>query len=177
MDVWLNRVGAWEMVPNPQYNPLMHASGLYPEFDPVKDGAILTAEWNFDGNSTEGWKAVKKCSLSARDGKLAVSSQGYSASLETLLNLTEPGTYVMQMKVRERGIKKGACVLFWKNGTQKQYANPQRIQFALPHDEDENIVAALFRVGKPVESLRFDPAMTAGELEFDWMRIYKTNLP
>ena len=177
MDAWLKRVGAWEMVPNPQYNPLMHEHGIYPAFDPIKDGASLVAEWNFDGNDPEGWTAVKKCAVSVRAGKLNVVSQGYGASMEIAQKLSEPGTYVMQVKVREEGIKEGACVLFWKDDTQKLFDKSQRIQFALPHNTEENVTAALFRISKPADSLRFDPATTSGKLVFDWIRIYKTRLP
>jgi arylsulfatase A len=177
LDVWLSRVGAWEMVPNPQYNPLMHEHGIYPAFDPIKDGARVVAEWNFDGNDPGDWTAVKKCAVSVRDGKLTVVSQGYGAVMEIAQKLSEPGTYVIQVKVREEGIKEGACVLFWKDDTQKQFDRSQRIQFALPHNTEENVTAALFRISKPADSLRFDPATTSGKLVFDWIRIYKTRVP
>ncbi len=97
--------------------------------------------------------------------------------MEIAQRLSEPGPYVIQVKVREEGIKEGACVLFWKDGSQKQYDRSQRIQFALPHNTGENVTAALFRISNPADSLRFDPATTSGKLEFDWIRIYKTRLP
>lgn len=175
LEQWLNHVGAWEMVENPQYNPLMHEHGIYPAFDPQKDGAELVAEWNFNGESTEGWEAQGKTILSTRGGKMTVASQDRS-SMESPVELATPGTYVLQAKVREHGIKKGACVLFWKNSSE-EYDRNRRIQFALAHGADEHTVAALFRVKNPADSLRFEPAMAEGSVEFDWIRIYKTNLP
>lgn len=176
LEAWLKRVGAWEMVRNPQYNPKKHPHGIYPQFDVDADGATLVKEWNFDDGTAQDWKVLKKCTLSVRAGKLVVSSTGYAASMENSVDL-KPGTYVLQAKMRELGIKKGACVLFWKNSSQKRYDTSRRIQFAGPHDEDEHLIAALFRVSQPAESIRFDPAMMAGDVEFDWIRIYKTNLP
>ena len=175
MDGWLSRVGAWEMVPNPNFDPRAHPPGLYNAFDPGKDGAELVAEWNFD-DSKSGWQPAGKCKLEVKDGHLMVDSLGFGASIVTDVELKQAGTYVLQMKVREHGIKKGACVLFW--GEKGQKNNPRdRVQFALPHDDDEHVISALFRIGGPVSSLRFEPAMTAGKLAFDWIRIYRTDLP
>lgn len=176
LDAWLARVGAWEQVPNPQYDPLVHALGLYPEFDPVQDGAVLVKKWTFDDHTTDNWSVLKKCTLSVSNGVLTVHSQGYAASIESSLALTNAATYVMQMKMRERDIKKGACSFFWENDGQI-YEKTRRIQFAFPHDENEHIVSVLFRVKTQVDSIRFDPAVTAGEVDFDWIRIYKTSLP
>lgn len=175
MDGWLSRVGAWEMVPNPNFDPRAYSPGLYDTFDPKKDGAELVAEWNFD-DSRSGWHPASKCKLEVKHGRLMVDCLGYGASMETDVELKQAGTYVLQMKVREQDIKKGACRLFW--GEKDQKNNPRnRMQFALPHDDKEHVVAALFRVSSPVRSLRFDPATSAGKFEFDWIRIYKTDLP
>jgi arylsulfatase A len=175
LDGWLDRVGTWEMVPNPNYDPRMHPPGIYEEFDPETEGTELVAEWNFD-NSLEGWERLKTCDLSVREERLVVDSRGYAAAMQTKVGLEEPGTYVLHMKVRERGIKKGGSVLFWKRGRQP-YERRRRMQFALPHDDREHIAAALFRIGEPADSIRLDPAMTAGTVEYDWIRIYKTDLP
>lgn len=175
LDTWLKRVNAWEMIPNPNYNPEMHPPGIYEQFDPVKDRANLITGWEFE-KSVEGWRILKKCQLTARDGRLIVDSSGYFASMETDASLITPGTYVLQMKARECGIKKGASVLFWKND-QQQYSSRQRVQFALPHDNEEHIVSALFRISGPVSTLRLDPAMVEGTVEYDWIRLYKTALP
>jgi len=176
LEQWLQDVGAWEMVRNPSYNPRKHSHGIYPEFDVEADGAELVHEWSFDEGTLEQWKALEKCTLSVRAGTLIVASTGYAASMENSVNL-ERGTFVLQAKMRERGIHKGASVLFWKDRAQKQYEPSRRIQFAAPHDDQEHLVSALFRVSKPADSIRFDPAMMAGTVEFDWIKIYKTNLP
>jgi arylsulfatase A-like enzyme len=177
LEHWLREVDAWEMVRNPNYDPRKHSHGLYPGFDADADETELVEEWSFDEGTVEHWTALKKCSLSVREGTLIVSSTGYAAAMENRVSLNSPGTYVLQAKMKEVGITKGACVLFWKNKTQKQYVKSRRIQFAAPHDEHEHLISALFRVSESVDHIRFEPAMMAGSVEFDWIRIYKTNLP
>ena len=175
MDAWLKRVGAWEMVPNPQYNPRFYQPGIYEGFDPVRDGAVPVAEWNFEKDA-EGWRALRKCGLSVRDGRLIVDSRVGTVSMEADCAMEKSGTYVLEMKVRETGIRSGACVLFWAQ-EDRQYVPQRRMQFALPHDDSEHVIAALFRVNTSACSIRLDPAMMAGAVEFDWIRIYRTDLP
>lgn len=177
LENWLVQVGAWEMVENPNYDSSVLPHGLYPGFDPDWQGAQLVHEWNFGDSSPSKWTLLKKGGLFVKDGKLNVVTAGYAASIENSAHLKEPGTYIIQVRVREQGIKKGACILFWKADSES-YDRRRRIQFAFPHDDKEHEVAALFRVKNPVDSLRIDPITGGpGQIEFDWIKIYKTDLP
>jgi hypothetical protein len=129
----------------------------------------LLWEWDFS-TGRQGWSARNHCSVDANHGLLEIHASGVDPYLAAATQVAESRLVV---SLRMRSSTSGPGQLFWASDRHPGTSAERNVTFRMQHDGQWHE----YLVGMPIEgtltTLRLDPGTAAGEIEVDWIRVYR----
>ena len=129
--------------PNPAYNPKMQ---------PVA-----------------GWRPLGFCELSLNNGHLVMESKQRRVQMHTNQVPAIGGKLTMKFHMRAKGERFG--ILYWTTRSQPQFVREVRKDFKPQFDDQWHEYAVTFEPAEPITKIRFDPVITPGRVELEWLRL------
>ncbi len=132
-------------------------------------GAIVPVRNPAYSLSLQGWAPSKDCTISTRDGVIAVNSTGNDPYIRCSDVPARQGSMVIQFRMRSSA--KGGGQFFWADARQKNFGPRQRISFDITHDDQWHEYTVVFESAAALRAIRIDPGNAPGRIEFDWIRL------
>ncbi len=117
----------------------------------------------------DGWKPMRDCNLSQREGALHVESFGADPHFFT--EDVPATTGAVRMKLRMRLVTQGPGQLFWTTGRAGRFNANQRATFHLTHDGEWHEYTVELPARRAITSLRVDPGSAPGDADIDWIEL------
>jgi len=132
-------------IPNPAYNP---------KTEPIA-----------------GWRALGSCEISLQDGDLVMESNEGRVQMQTDQVPLVGGKLTLRFRMRAKGERFG--IVYWATPKQPQFARELRQDFEPQFDDQWHEYEVTFEPAEPITKIRFDPIITPGRVELNWMRLCK----
>ena len=125
--------------------------------------------WDF-ADGTQGWQAANQCTIEAVGGVLRIQSSGNDPYL---IAPAEFGGSELAVRIRMRLETRGDGQLFWASSSRPGFAAHRQSTFPLNHDGQWHEYTVPLETDGDLTSLRLDPGMAEGEIEVDWIELYR----
>ena len=117
-----------------------------------------------------GWRAIGSCEISLQDGHLVMttSTEG-RVQMHTDQVPAAGGKLTLRFRMRAQGKQFG--IVYWATATQPQFVRELRKDFKPQFDDQWHEYAVTFEPDEPITKIRFDPVISPGRVELDWVRL------
>lgn len=130
-------------IPNPAYNP---------KTEPIA-----------------GWRGLGASELSLQDGLLVIESGEGRVQMQTDQVPSVGGKLTLRFRMRAKGERFG--IVYWATPKQPQFVRELRKDFEPQFDDQWHEYEVTFEPNEPITKIRFDPSITPGRVELEWMRL------
>jgi arylsulfatase A-like enzyme len=116
-----------------------------------------------------GWTPSKDAALSAKDGKLVVTSTGTDPYIVTQDVPKGAGPYTLELTLASDS--KGDAQVFWATADAKPFHRDRSVQFAVTHDKKPHAYTVKVPSEQPLTGLRLDPSAGPGTISVEKLRL------
>ncbi|MCK4982907.1 MAG: hypothetical protein KAS17_08290, partial [Victivallaceae bacterium] len=127
----------------------------------------VAEEWNFEDNDTNGWGADSDCRLSFGKSLLSVEYGDNDPHFSTP-EVTIKGPVLVELRARNKSPGNGQ--FFWSTTDLGESAG-RSARVELINDGKYHNYSVKLSVDGTMKKLRFDPSVSAGNIDIDWMRL------
>jgi hypothetical protein len=132
---------------------------------------IPNRAYNPKMESVAGWRALGSCEISLRDGCLVMESKEGRVQMHTDQVPSVGGKLTLRSRMRAQGERFG--IVYWATPKQPQFVRELREDFEPQFGDQWHEYAVTFEPAEPITKIRFDPVITPGHVELDWIRLCK----
>jgi len=135
------------------------------------DAAVPKANpaYNPKTEPVAGWRPLGSSEISLQEGRLIMASKEGRVQMHTDQVPNADGELTLRFRMRAQGERFG--IVYWATPKQPQFAPELREDFEPDFDGEWHEYAVTFEPAETITKIRFDPVITPGHVELDWIRL------